>query len=172
MMVADLGPFAFLPDLVEFAFWGDLQVMQAAMELPVEEYTKERGFSFGSLHKLLLHAMGAEWVWLNRFRGTALSLPTEETIPTREVLATRWPEVHAEFRKFVAEQTQESMQKVISFRTFAGEAKSGRLGDLMMHVTDHATYHRGQQNTFLKLAGHPRAPLRVFYYTWRIELPA
>jgi uncharacterized damage-inducible protein DinB len=156
-----------LPDLLEFMIWGDLAIMKAAGPVPDEAYYQERGVSHGSLHKLLVHAMGAQWVWLNRFWEKRVAMPTAEEYPTREALAARWAEVHEALREFLRGQTPESLEKPLSFTNFRGDRYTHTVGELFLHVTDHGTYHRGQQNTLIKMCGG--MPVNVFYYLWSLS---
>ena len=87
----------------------------------------------------------------------------------REALAKRWPEVHGAFREFMRGLTLAKLETVVHFRNLKGKAKAGRLGDLLGHVMDHATYHRGQQATLLKMAG--ATPIYVPFYLWREANP-
>lgn len=166
-MNPELGRYASLVDFVEFMIWGDLQILAAAQAVPEEEYHKDRGISAGSLHGLLLHAMAAQFVWLERFHGRAPTFAEATNFPTREALARRWPEVHAALRAFMAAQTAESLERALTFKNMRGEMYTGSLGQLLLHVTDHGTYHRGQENTLIKLCGG--IPVDIFYYKWAIQ---
>jgi uncharacterized damage-inducible protein DinB len=169
-MKAELGPYAFLPDRFEFMMDQDRTVLAAAMKIAESEYYKDRGISHGSLHALLVHAMGSQWTWLNRFLGTNLPrnlTPTD--CPTREQLAQRWPEVHSAVAGFIARQTLTTLNAPLTYRNFQGESVTLQLGQLLMHVADHGTYHRGQMNTLLKLCGG--SPTNPSYYPWRLAHP-
>jgi uncharacterized damage-inducible protein DinB len=172
LMSPQLGPYAFLPDFLEFMIHGDRAILAAAAILDPDKYHHDFNISAGSLHKLLVHAMGAQIVWLSRFTGTPVTqFPSDSLYPTLQSIQEHWPKVHAELRDFVAKQTLESLQRVIHFKTMRGDAASGQLGQLLLHVTDHGTYHRGQENTLIKLAGGTPVSSEVFYYRWRVEHP-
>lgn len=169
-MTPALGPYAFLPDRFDFMFDQDRLVLAAALQTPEAEYYKDRGISHGSLHALLVHAMGSQWVWLNRFLGTSAPRHISVTdCPTREELADRWPEVHSAYKGFLARQTLTTLNAPITFQNFRGETHTLALGQLLMHVVDHGTYHRGQINSLLKLAGGQ--PTNPSYYPWRMHHP-
>jgi uncharacterized damage-inducible protein DinB len=169
-MKPDLGPYAFLPDRFDFMISQDQSVLAAAMEIPEPEYYQDRGISHGSLHALLVHAMGSQWTWLNRFLGT--SLPKNVTpadCPTRSNLAQRWPEVHSALKGFIARQTLTTLNAPLTYTNFRKEQVTLQLGQLLMHVADHGTYHRGQINSLLKIAGGK--PTDPSYYPWRLKHP-
>src|SRR4051812_15176947 len=58
-----------LREMFEFLRWADQQMMAAARQVPEDGYYKDQGISIGSIHKLLVHCMAAQWVWLSRWRG-------------------------------------------------------------------------------------------------------
>src|SRR3954468_24292477 len=115
-MKDSLGPYTFLPDHLEFMIWSHLEILKAAHEIPEPEYHKNPNISAGSLHDLLVHAMNAQWVWLNRFQGNALKFADIPAIPTRDALARRWPEVHTALRDFVSTQTLASLNTPITYK--------------------------------------------------------
>ena len=170
-MKESLGPYAFLPDHVDFMIWGDLEILKAAQTLPEDQYHKNHNISAGSLHDLLVHAMNAQWVWLHRFQGKALTFADIPATPTRDALAKRWPEVHTALRAYINAQTLDSLNTVITYKNMLGHQYTQPVGHCLLHVTDHGTYHRGQQNTLLKLAGYANAPVNCFFYKWKIDHP-
>jgi uncharacterized damage-inducible protein DinB len=167
-MSPNLGPYAFLPDLVAYVIDADNAVLAAAQEVPEPAYYRDHGISKGSLHRLLVHAMGAQWVWTSRFLGTSLlKMPDHTDFPTRDSLAARWPEVHNALRDFINTQTLDTLHAPLTYTTLQGKSVTAPLGQLLMHVTDHASYHRGQENSLLKLAGGSSA--YIPYFQWSLD---
>lgn len=173
-MSPHLGPYALLPDLTDFMIHGDNAMLAAVADMPVEDYMKPFPISHGSLHNLLVHAMGAQQIWLTRLQSGGANNPTRlldhTDFPTRESLQTRWPLVHAAFRSFVQSQSADTLAAPITCKNSLGIPTTLPLGQFLLHVTDHGTYHRGQMNTMLKLAGVK--PVRFNFYEWRRDHPA
>ena len=143
-----------LAHLFAYATWADRIMLSAARTVPENEYYRDRGFSAGSIHKLLVHQMSSQRVWLSRWQGNPPTRMQDETDhPTRELLVDRWPALHRELLNFVAAQTPQSLATVLHTRRTNGEPFSLPLGDMLLHVADHCTYHRGQLNSMIKLAG-------------------
>jgi uncharacterized damage-inducible protein DinB len=93
-------------------------------------------------------------VWLSRWQGTPPTrMDDESDHPTRELLADRWPALHRELLDFARAQTAASLATVLHTTRTNGEAFAMLLGDMLLHVADHCTYHRGQLNSMIKLAG-------------------
>jgi uncharacterized damage-inducible protein DinB len=157
----------FSPDLFadhfRFIRWGDEQCLAAAGGLSAEEYFKDRGFSAGTVHKLLVHMMSSQWTWLTRFRGGSLKRPDDDReFPVLASLRQRWPTVHTEWEAFLKTQTVDSLATPFTHNDFSGKSHTLPLGRLVQHVMDHCTYHRGQFNSMLKMAGGK--PLNLSLY--------
>ena len=164
------GRLSLLLRMMDFMFWGDRRVLTAASAISEREYYADRGFSAGSLHKLLVHAMAAQWVWLSRWKHLEVQrLEDASDYPTRESLVRRWPRVHQDFSEVLAAQTDVTLASAITYRNTRGEAFTLPLGELVLHCLDHGTYHRGQVNSLIKLAGG--TPVTLNYFQFSLEHP-
>ncbi|MGH7554230.1 MAG: DinB family protein, partial [Longimicrobiales bacterium] len=87
-------------------------------------------------------------------QGTSPSgMPEAWKSSTRGEMLERWAEVESEQMKFVSGLTAERLNGVIDYRNTQGQPFSNLLGDLMRHVVNHSTYHRGQVATMLRQLG-------------------
>jgi uncharacterized damage-inducible protein DinB len=154
---------AVFADHFRFIRWGDDQVAAAASTLSAEEYLKPRDLSHGSLHRLIVHMMASQWTWLSRFGGAPLGRPEDDReYPTLESVRNRWPIVHSEWEGFLNSQTPQTLAAPFTHQDFSGNSHTLPLGRLVQHVMDHCTYHRGQFNSMLKMAGGK--PLNLSLY--------
>ena len=157
--------------LFEYMKWGDELMVEAAAaaRVPDGAYYLHRGMSHGSIHGLLVHGMGAQDVWLRRWRGEGEArIEGVEACPTRADLLGRWPDVHRALLDFLGGESDASLERIVVARNTYGERFSLPLGATMLHVVDHATYHRGQVNSMLKQAGaEPTAPYLQRYLASR-----
>jgi uncharacterized damage-inducible protein DinB len=157
-----------LTSMFEYVRWGDNLIMRAARSVPDEGYYREQGISVGSIHKLLVHAMAAQWIWLSRWRGESPTrLETHDDYPTRDALEQRWPLVHSAVLDFLSMQTPKSLGRMLEYRNNKGEVCALPLGDQVLYVIDHSTYHRGQQNTMIKRAGGTPAAVAYVMYCFQ-----
>lgn len=157
-----------LQSMFDYVRWADQQMLAAGRSVPDEGYYKDQQISHGSVHKLLVHAMAAEWIWLSRWRGESPTrLENHEDYPTRDALMQRWPLVHSAITDFLGTQSPKSLAREVQYRNTRGELFSLPLADLMLHVIDHATYHRGQLNTLIKRAGGQ--PSNISYQVYMLQ---
>ena len=86
----------------------------------------------------------------------------------RDEVAARWAAVHERLLRFAAEQTPETLKEVIRSQNKKAVPFTLPRGVCMLHVSDHATYHRGQINSMIKHAGG--VPSHVMLHTYGFTL--
>ena len=112
------------------------------------------GGSFASLRGTLAHVYGAEWIWLERWRGLSpRSLPFSLDFPDVERIRTRWQDVEREQREFLDALDPARLAEVISYVNLKGETFAYPLRRMLQHVVNHSSYHRGQIATLLRQLG-------------------
>lgn len=148
--------------------WADLTQLDASRPLADADYFKDHGFSFGTIHKLMLHMLAAQNVWLQRFEGQPMVwLMDEPSMQARNAVEPAWRDIHARFDAFLARQTRESLEVELSFKSMRGDAYRAPLWRLVTHTLNHSTIHRAQLNSMLKLAG--ATPPAVDYWSWVVK---
>ncbi|HLN59846.1 MAG TPA: DinB family protein [Thermoanaerobaculia bacterium] len=143
-----------------FAFgrWANRTILESVAVLTPEEYARPIGGSFGSVQGTLLHLYGADWVWLERFHERSpRAMPEGEDLTTLEALARKWREVEAGQDSYIATLTQGRLAEPLSYIAFSGDSFTRRLGDALLHLANHGTYHRGQVATLLRQLGRKAA---------------
>jgi uncharacterized damage-inducible protein DinB len=148
-----------LRNFFAFGRWANRTILESVAALTPAEFARPIGGSFGSVQGTLVHLSGADWVWLERFHGRSpRAMPAGHDILDLEALAGKWREVEAAQDAFIAALTQERMAEPLSYVNFAGESFTRELGDALLHLANHGTYHRGQVATLLRQLGHQATP--------------
>jgi uncharacterized damage-inducible protein DinB len=154
-----------LRNFFAFTRWANRMIVESAAALTPEEYARPIGGSFGSVRGTLVHLYGADWVWLERFHGRSpMALPAGDEDAPLEELSRKWREVEAGQDAFLASLTQERLEETLSYVAFSGDRFTRRLGDVLLHLANHGTYHRGQVATLLRQLGHKAASTDFLRY--------
>lgn len=141
-------------DLYAYNRWANRRVLGAAARLSPEVLSRDLGSSFPSVLATLAHVLAAEWIWLERWRGSSPpGLPESWELSSLEAVRVRWAEVEAGQRAFVEGLDEPALERAISYRNTAGTPYQNPLGQLLRHVVNHSTYHRGQVVTMLRQLG-------------------
>jgi uncharacterized damage-inducible protein DinB len=140
--------------LYEFNRWAHARTMEAAEKLSSEAFLRDLKNSFPSIRDTLAHIVGAEWIWLRRWKGEApakLLAPSE--FPTVASLRERFGAVDAERGALLSSLTEEGLQQPFDYKDLAGNAYRLPMIQTMQHVVNHGSYHRGQITTMLRQLG-------------------
>lgn len=142
-----------LHDLYAYNRWANRLLLDAVEQLDAAAFTRDLGSSFPSVRDTLAHVLAAEWVWLQRWRGTSPDGPPGWDASTLKSLRQAWRAVEEDQRAFVDGLLAEDLDRSIAYRNTAGSPFTNRLADMLRHVVNHSSYHRGQVVTMLRQLG-------------------
>ena len=140
--------------LYDFNAWANNRTLEACGALSPEQFTRDLGSSFKSVRDTLAHIYGAEWVWLERWHGRIPSgLPSAADFPDLETVRRRFAEMDRNLVDYAASLTSDDLQRVISYKSMAGSPSAQPLWQMLQHLANHGTYHRGQIAAMLRQLG-------------------
>ena len=138
--------------LFEYDRWANDRVLQAVSVLTLEQFTRDLGGGFRSVRDTLVHIIGSEWSWIVYWKEPCPSAALLDQLwdrhdiifqpnlfPNFAAVRLKWAEIEKEQVEFADSLTQASLGKLFPVRTVQLS-----LGNLMQHVANHSTYHRGQ----------------------------
>jgi uncharacterized damage-inducible protein DinB len=141
-------------DLYAYNAWANDRIFGAVGGLSQGEVARDLGSSFPSIRETLAHLVSSEWIWLTRWRGTSpTGIPASWDLSTLEALEGRWRAVDGELRAYVDGLSQEDIRRTVVYRNTTGQEFAAPLQQLLRHVVNHSTYHRGQVVTMLRQLG-------------------
>jgi uncharacterized damage-inducible protein DinB len=155
--------------LFQYNQWADRRMVEACSALTNEQFTRDLGSSFRSVRDTLVHLYGAEWVWNERIEGRSpTSLVAGTGFPDLESARTKLEEMDNFYIEYVSRLTPQDLERVIHYKSFAGDELSNPLWQTLHQLTNHASYHRGQIITLLRqLGAKPVTTDLIAYYRER-----
>jgi uncharacterized damage-inducible protein DinB len=154
--------------LLEYTVWANHRAVRCAVTLSPEEFRRDMGLSHGGLRGTLTHMMSAEWIWLERFKGVSPDRVIDEAeFSDLMSLRDRWTAVEEHRAAWFEALDEEAIRDRIAYRTTAGVEHEAPLWQLIQHVANHASYHRGQVITIIRLLG--ATPVDTDLVTWDRE---
>lgn len=140
--------------LYDYDSWANRRMLEACGALDHEQFLRKLGSSFSSVRDTLAHILGGEWLWLERWHERMpTQLPSPEDYPDLASLRGRWAEVQRDLDEFVASLKAEDLDRVYTVRTTSGGIFTHPLRQMLQHLANHSTYHRGQVTTLLRQLG-------------------
>ena len=133
--------------------WANARLYEAALDLPDETYRRHVGVFFGSLHGTLNHLLATDRIWFRRLTGQGEAPNRVDAIlfEDRVDLAQARLEEDARIEAVIAGYDEAALDSAIVYRTTSGVEHKQRLADILAHVFNHQTHHRGQAHSALSI---------------------
>ncbi|MGH9895425.1 MAG: DinB family protein, partial [bacterium] len=103
-------------ELYRYNRWANGRVFETISGLTQDEFVKGLGGSYPSVRDTLTHIVWAEWLWLQRWKGTSPQTVFQASDFARsDALRARWAEVEVEQRAFIEAVTAERLLSVVGY---------------------------------------------------------
>lgn len=140
--------------LAEYNIWANDIVCSWLHKISNEQFTQHITSSFNSLQETVLHIAGAENIWLERMRRDENQVWLPSIFKgTKDEHIALLKKTSGGLKNFVASFDENNLQKNLDFKRLNGDAYSMPYYELLAHVFNHSTYHRGQLVTMLRQVG-------------------
>src|SRR5215469_16563456 len=103
--------------LFTYDSWANRRMMDACAALSAEQFTRDLGSSFCSVRDTLAHIMGAQWIWLERFRGRSPSaLPNSGEFADLTGLRARCEQVQRDLVSYAEGLSAPDLERSFEYR--------------------------------------------------------
>jgi len=151
--------------LFDYTEYANRLALDAAEKLTEEQQKHDFKISHGSIHGTLVHMAGAEWIWLERWKGVSHSrIWTADDFAGIPALRARWREIENERRLLLESLPEERLHQDLSYKNIKGEPFTLPLVEQMQHMINHATLHRGQVVGMIRQLGVQPPAVDLLYY--------
>ncbi|MCC6815083.1 MAG: DinB family protein [Saprospiraceae bacterium] len=152
----------YLLKLVKYNIWANERFIEIIKDLSDEQLHREINSSFNSVFKTLKHLYDAEKAWWMRLHDPSIvyNFNNFEGL-TFNKLIEDFRAISKEWQNFIQSQEESVLQKKFKYRRADAEYES-YIYDALIHIFNHATYHRGQLTTLLRQLGCEKLPSTDF----------
>jgi uncharacterized damage-inducible protein DinB len=152
--------------LMRYAAWADARLFDALRTAPPNVIDQPRPGRPSGLISTLAHIYVVDRIWRAHLEGQVHGFTTrnlDQPLPLAELEEAQHLEDHW-YIAFVDAQSDESLAQVINFNFVDGGKGSLTRGDMLLHISNHKTYHRGYVADMLYESGlrPPTMDLPVF----------
>jgi uncharacterized damage-inducible protein DinB len=152
--------------LTRYKAWADELFLPAVAAVPAAELTAPRPIVFGSLIRILNHVHAMDYVWQCHLQGKPHGLATRnpEHCPSIEELIAMQRRMDAWYVEYADAIGDEQLAQDVSLEFIGGGTGIMSRRDILLHVVNHTTYHRGHAADILYGIGvsPPTSDLPVF----------
>jgi uncharacterized damage-inducible protein DinB len=147
-----------LRTMLDYHYWARDRLLEALDPLTSEQFDRDLGSSFPSIRETVVHIYAAEWAWHARWQGTSpTALMKSDPFPDVTSIRRAWTEHEAKMRAFLEGLGEAGLTRVFEYKLLGGQPGSSPFWQMLQHVVNHASYHRGQVTTMLRQIGAPPA---------------
>lgn len=131
--------------LTRYRAWADRLLFQSLAPLPESSLTAAQPIVFGNLLRTLHHAYCMDRVWQAHLLGVPHGYTSRnpEDCPAFDTLRAAQADVDDWYVRYAESLDAQACEEVIRFTFIGGGEGEMQRGDIVSHVINHATYHRG-----------------------------
>lgn len=149
--------------LSAYNIWANQLLLDVVNQLPGEKQTQTVVSSFDSLLKTVLHVWDAESIWWQRMKlSEKIIRPSENFNGTMKEAIKGLLEQNKMWNEWVAAAQEHMLQHVFIYQNIKKEQFKQPVYQMLLHVFNHGTYHRGQLVTMLRQLGVEKIPATDF----------
>lgn len=152
-----------LLQLSTFNIWSNQLLLNAIYQLPEEKHKQEIISSFTSLHNTVIHMWNAESIWWQRMKlQERLNIPGESFQGDMKDLGNGLLQQNRMWSEWISNAQEHHLTHVFQYQNLKREQFKQPIYQMLIHVFNHGTYHRGQLVTLLRQLGVEKIPQTDF----------
>lgn len=156
--------------LAQYHLWANNLMFQSLLHLEESLLKKEVTSSFPSLHATLLHVWDAESAWWQRIKlAERVVKPSEGFEGDAKDVIAGLQQVDRQLLDWVTVSPERALLHEMIYMSFKKEQFKQPVYEVLLHVFNHATYHRGQMVTMLRELGVTTIPATDYVVWTRVK---
>jgi len=149
---------------LDYTAWASRRLVDAAAALTPDELHRDFKTANHSILETLVHIFAGDRVWLARLSGAPIPAFVTDADRSLAVLEREWPPLQERWKEWAAGLTDEMALKELSYFDLKGRSWTQPVWELVLHVVNHGTHHRGQVAGFLRSLGYTPPPIDLVVF--------
>ena len=152
-----------LQQFATYNIWANQKLMELMQSLPEEKQMAEIPSSFNSLYKTVLHMWDAESAWWQRMKlHERLIMPSENFKGAMKDVVNGLMQQSNQWLDWISNASDIALDHVFQYQNSKKEQFKQPICQMLLHVFNHGTYHRGQLINMLRQLGVEKLPQTDF----------
>jgi uncharacterized damage-inducible protein DinB len=152
---------------LQYNHWANQKIGQRLLPLGDTVLDTQIPGSFDSLRKSFYHLLDAEYIWLSRLYGSPQGKNISLEMANMNETVNKIDETSKQLITFFENTPQ--INSIIPIKTIDGNIYYDMIDEILIHISNHACYHRGQLINMLRAMGEDKdLPKTDFIYYCRL----
>ncbi len=135
--------------------WANERITSFITDAGLEIAEQETPSSFNTIRKTIYHIWDAEVIWFTRVKGEQITTwPSESFTGNFEEALKAFTENSKQLQAYVERKDRALLDTVIRYKNLKGVEYAQPVEEILFHVVNHGSYHRGQVVTMLRALGY------------------
>jgi uncharacterized damage-inducible protein DinB len=157
---------------LQYNAWADGKIAEILSNLDEKLLDAIVISSFPSIRKTVLHIWDAQQIWLTRLEGgTANGWPSDNFKGDTKEMLQGYLATSNKLAEMGANHDAAFFERHIAYKNTKGIEFSNAADDMLFHMVNHSSYHRGQIITMLRQLGIDKFPAQdLIAYVRQLEV--
>jgi uncharacterized damage-inducible protein DinB len=145
----------YLTNLANYNIWANNLVFEWLSSINEEQWSQQIESSFSSIKETCIHVLSAEHIWHQRL--TKVEAPVwiaDDVKGSKDEVIQAWRQASDSLLTYVSAVDESQLSTLLFYKRINGESYTQPLHEILIHVFNHSTYHRGQLVTMLRQVGY------------------
>ena len=157
-----------LKQYAAYNVWASQRIIDLMLTLSEDKHLQEVPSSFKSLLKTVLHMLDAESIWWQRMKlQERIVVPSEGFTGNMQDACSGLLQQSKQWEEWVSNASELSVDHVFQYQNAKREFFKMPIYQMLHHVFNHGTYHRGQLINMLRQLGIEKIPQTDFAFWTR-----
>ena len=148
-----------LQQYASYNVWASMKLFEVIQQLTEEQIHQELSSSFSSIYKTILHLWDAESIWWQRLKlQEQIDVPSKIFSGNYAELEKRSMQQSKQWEEWVLNANDVHLLHVFGYQNTRKEQFKQPVNEVLIHIFNHGTYHRGQLVNMLRQLGIEKIP--------------
>lgn len=139
--------------------------MEEVVQLPADKLMSNLKTSFGGVYETIVHLYQSDRVWLDRLEERPSGKLEDYSAPGCVWdLREAWAGVQDQLIAYTSALTDAGIARSIMYKNLAGQTFSSPIWQILLHIVNHGTHHRGQVTGMLRQLGETPTNIDLIRY--------
>ena len=146
-----------------YNIWADQKMFDCINNLSDDQINREIASSFSSVYKTVLHKWDAEGIWWQRLKlAERIERPSENFNENFAELSKKLSAQSRQWEEWITNASENQLNHVFAYQNTKKEQFKQPVHEMLLHLFNHGTYHRGQLVTMFRQLGVEKIPVTDF----------